>query len=209
MMLVVLAGCQPARQGARCRTTQFGDDGGDWVLQCRNGRWQQVATKRDVALALLAAQNSKAAPAPEVPTGVTSAAGSDDYPARLRSARQDSVIDPWGFPNRQCTSFVAWRLASANGYRIAVPLGDASMWDEQFAGYAVVNTTAAVGAIAQWDANESGGGLGAGPLGHVGWVSAVNADGTATVEQYNVGSDGNYLRMDRVRAPRYIHVRDL
>src|SRR5207302_4721318 len=38
-------------------------------------------------------------------------AGTDDYPASLRNAAQDSLVDPWGFYNRECTSFAAWRLA--------------------------------------------------------------------------------------------------
>jgi surface antigen len=46
-----------------------------------------------------------------VVAGAASAtAGVDDYPANLKSAAQDSLVDPWGFYNRECTSFVAWRL---------------------------------------------------------------------------------------------------
>ena len=73
---------------------------------------------------------------------------------------------------------------------------------------AAVNGTPTVGAIAQWNENESYGGLGAGPLGHLGWVEAVYADGSVMIEQYNLGSDGAYVQM-HTRAPRYIHVRDL
>ncbi|MFC3454818.1 hypothetical protein [Amycolatopsis speibonae] len=35
------------------------------------------------------------------------AAGTDDYPAPWRSAAQDSLLDSWGYYNRECTSFVA------------------------------------------------------------------------------------------------------
>lgn len=41
--------------------------------------------------------------------------GTDDYPAKLKNARQDALVDPWLFYNRQCTSFVAWRLNNDNG----------------------------------------------------------------------------------------------
>jgi hypothetical protein len=43
-------------------------------------------------------------------------AGTNDYAAYLRDARPDSLIDPWRFYNRECTSFVAWRLNSRNRF---------------------------------------------------------------------------------------------
>ncbi|MFN8052249.1 MAG: CHAP domain-containing protein [Acidimicrobiales bacterium] len=202
MMVGLLTACQPARVGAKCRTTDFGDDGGSWVLQCRGGRWQRMLTKQRVAELILTAQ----AQAAGVVAGST--APSDDYPANLRTAARDAVTDPWGFPNRECTSFLAWRLSSRNGYSLPTYVGDATTWDDQLAPYAAVNGTPAVGAIAQWNANESYGGLGAGPLGHVAWVQAVYSDGSVMVEQYNLGNDGSYVQM-HTRAPRYIHVRDL
>lgn len=203
VLTTLLSACQPARVGARCSTSDFGDDGGDWVLQCRSGRWQRALTKKQAVEIMVAAQSK----APGVTAGTPAA--NDDYPARLRNVTIDSVFDEFGFPNRQCTSFVAWRLASRNGVRLPVAPGDARLWDDRLAPYAVVNSTPAVGAIAQWNENESYGGLGAGPLGHVGWVQQVNADGTVTIEQYNVGSDGTYLQIHHTRAPRYIHLEDL
>jgi len=50
-LLIALAAsaCVPGvRAGARCRTTDFGDDG-TFVLRCQNGRWVRVATKAQVA----------------------------------------------------------------------------------------------------------------------------------------------------------------
>jgi len=44
------------------------------------------------------------------PQPVSAASGVDDYPSRLKNAPQDSLVDPWQFYNRECTSFVAWRL---------------------------------------------------------------------------------------------------
>ena len=59
--------------------------------------------------------------------------GSDDYPARLKAAAQDALVDPWMFYNRECTSFVAWRLNHDAGvdfsnYYLGVHWGDASNW---------------------------------------------------------------------------------
>ena len=196
--LLLLAGgitaCQRASVGARCRTTDFGDDGGDWVLQCRNGRWQRMLTKQRVAEIVIAAQASNP---DRVAAG--SIAPHDDYPAAWRNAAISSANDFWGFPNRQCTSFLAWRLHQASGYTVPPNLGDAAAWDDRLAPLARVDQTPAVGAIAQWNANESAGGLGAGPLGHLGWVQAVYADGSVMIEQYNLGSTGQYAQL-RTRA---------
>jgi len=39
----------------------------------------------------------------------------DDYPTDLASAPRDSVVDPWLFYNRECTSYVAWRMNRDHG----------------------------------------------------------------------------------------------
>jgi hypothetical protein len=45
------------------------------------------------------------------------AIGYDDYPISIRRPTpQDAVSDPWRFLNRECVSFVAWRLNSAYGF---------------------------------------------------------------------------------------------
>jgi hypothetical protein len=54
VVLVALGGCQPARLGARCATSDFGDGGGAWVLRCENGRWARFITKAQTARAILA-----------------------------------------------------------------------------------------------------------------------------------------------------------
>src|SRR5579862_5177280 len=52
-----------------------------------------------------------------VSPGQTAGAASlgNDYPSNLADAAKDSLVGPWQFYNRECTSFVAWRLNSANG----------------------------------------------------------------------------------------------
>lgn len=150
------------------------------------------------------------APAPR-PTS-----GRDDYPYASSSGNAN---DRWGFTERQCTSFVAWRLAQAGS-----PLdnanrawGDASHWDDSARRQGrTVTTTPAVGTVAQWGAGErspyyaagSGtvnGTFTAGGTGHVAWVLSVYSDGSALVEQYNLYGDESYSTM-RVKAPRYLHL---
>ncbi|MCR6487835.1 CHAP domain-containing protein [Amycolatopsis sp. OK19-0408] len=132
--------------------------------------------------------------------GVAPAASAwtDDYPSPWRSAAQDSTSDSWGYKNRECTSFVAWRLHARNGFEMPRGIGNGGTWHSWFAarGYAV-NGTPAVGAIAE-------------SATHVAWVEAVNGDGTVTVEDYNYGYTGTYgERRVAVSAFHYIHARDI
>lgn len=128
----------------------------------------------------------------------TATAGTDDYPAQWRNAAQDSTIDSWGYYNRECTSFVAWRLHARNGFEMPRAIGNAGSWGSWFSahGYAV-NGTPGVGAIAE-------------SSGHVAWVEAVNGDGTVTIEEYNYNYNGTYNER-RVAAStfHYIHARDI
>jgi PKD repeat protein/surface antigen len=132
-----------------------------------------------------------------------SARAVDDYP---HSGAPSSGVDPWHFFYRQCTSFVAWRMENNNGIDFDNNMndghwGNAYNWDDNaiLLGY-TVNSTAAVGAIAQWNETEVGGGYG-----HVAWVQSVNADGSAVIEEYNFSSPLAYGTRT-VTAPRYIHV---
>ena len=140
-----------------------------------------------------------AAPAPK--------AGGDDYPWRTSAG---TANDTWGFTQRQCVSFAAFRLAQ-HGDTIdnSQGWGSALHWDETARARGVaVSSTPRVGAIAQWNAGEGstvagGGRFTAGSYGHVGYVAAVYSDGTALVEQYNLGGDRSYTAL-RMTAPRYL-----
>jgi surface antigen len=156
----------------------------------------------------------------------------DDYPAALRTATQDSIIDPWRFYNRECTSFVAWRLnvqLGATSYpggpwkfsnfmtaqgvpgTGGVQFGNAGTWDAAATklGYRV-DTIPAVGAVAQWRGGESSYNWSGSALGHVGIVVAVAGDGTITMASYNAGSPrGTYNLIANIKAPRYLHIADL
>ncbi len=144
----------------------------------------------------------------------TQAGGGDDYPYRSATS---NASDPWGFTERQCVSFAAWRL-SQHGRALnngKDSWGSALSWDDTARRLGrTVGTTPTVGSVAQWNAGESSpyygpgsatanGSFAAGGYGHVAWVKAVYADGSALVEQYNLGSDRSYSVM-RVKAPRYL-----
>ncbi len=139
-------------------------------------------------------------------TGVGGVLG-DDYPADLRSAPRDSLIDPWRFYNRECTSFVAWRMNSANhvafsNFMSGGRFGNAGTWDDnaRALGY-VVNSVPARGAIAESDREGSGG--------HVAWVAAVG-NGTVTIEDYNYSAPGGYgTRTVPTTTYVYIHIEDM
>lgn len=127
----------------------------------------------------------------------------DDYPAQWRNVAQDSVVDTWGEYNRECTSFVAWRLHSKNGFEMPFN-ADAGLWKSkaQALGY-VVDSNPAVGSVA-WDS------------GHVAWVAAVPSSTTVTIEDYNhyiSGSsgpvDGAYHTSTVAKSTyQYIHFKD-
>lgn len=136
----------------------------------------------------------------------------DDYPYKTSPVQDPCLGDAWGFCVRNCTSFVAWRVNETDGvsftnYMGGGHWGDAQHWDDNAAqlGYAV-NTTPAVGAIAQWNAYD---GCGDCPVGHVAWVESVNENGTVDVEEYNFLNGYAYGTRTNVTAPRYIHVQDL
>ena len=133
-------------------------------------------------------------------------AGTNDYPANLRDAPADSLIDPWRFYNRECTSFVAWRLNNRNGFPFKNDLngdgrldfGNASNWPAAAKAFGYrVDSQPAIGAVAAWN-------------GHVAWVEAVSADGTITVEDYNWGLTHQYKEHREPAAGRqYLHFKDM
>jgi surface antigen len=164
---------------------------------------------------------TRSAPRPVSKPSVSQTAqpwGSNDYPYRYQSNYY--AVDRWGFTQRQCVSFAAWRLAQ-HGHAIdnnKDSWGSAYTWDDtaRRLGFSVTHT-ARVGEIAQWNAHEDSpyygkgasspnGSFVAGGYGHVGWVMQVYADGSALVEQYNMSNSRSYSVM-RVKAPRYLVIR--
>jgi len=60
-------------------------------------------------------------------TAAPAHATTDDYPAEWRTAPLDAKRDTWGFPTRECTSFVAWRMHGRNHVDLPT-LGDAKQY---------------------------------------------------------------------------------
>ncbi len=199
------------RIGARSRGT---------FMPYRAPRWRRASVVLITAVAMILL-----ASVPRFMSSPALAAGTgDDYPSNLKTAQLDSLTDPWAFFNRECTSFAAWRLNQQSGRtsapwaftnymagpnRTAVHFGFAYQWDDAASsGGWPVNSTPAVGAVAQWNQNERGQGFIAGPNGHVAIVEAVNPDGSVTTEDYNALGTGFYATHTNVRAPRYLHIAD-
>jgi len=165
------------------------------------------------------AQAATAAPVPVV--GHARLAG-DDYPyATLGQFEQSQQIDPWNEFDGQCDSFAAWKVyenlggtARAEADRVPdagfVPAdaarspvwgtagptgrptwGDARDWGAaaKAAGYRV-DSVPRPGAIAWW--SDRGTSM---PLGHVGYVTDVYADGSIAVESYNLRDNGEYSKI--------------
>jgi len=150
-----------------------------------------------------------------LPFATPALAAGDDYPWRTSTV---NAADRWGFTQRQCVSFVAWREAQA-GHPInnaTQRWGSALDWDAAAVRLGKrISSRPVRGAIAHWNAYErspwwangssvANGYLTAGGYGHVGWVRSVNADGSAVVEQYNMNGNRSYS-VTRVKAPRYIY----
>jgi surface antigen len=126
------------------------------------------------------------------PERVSAASGVDDYPSRLKNAAQDSLVDPWQFYNRECTSFVAWRLNSENNvpftdYFQGAHWGNASNWKNAAKSLKIpVDNNPTRGAVAWWAAGSAGS-----SRGHVAWVQVVG-DSSITIEEYNYLHEGFY-----------------
>lgn len=144
-----------------------------------------------------------------------SAAG-DDYRWRLD---QSWTADRWGFTKRQCTSFVAWRLAQRSHAidNRRQRWGHARDWDNTARRLRVgIGSRPVVGAVAHWNAGETGawysrgstrpnGTMRAGSYGHVAYVQAVYRDGSVLVSHYNTSGTRRYSTA-RLKAPRYLYV---
>lgn len=96
--------------------------------------------------------------------------------------------DPWRVYIRYCTSWVAWALHDRNSFEIPGAFGYAKDWATNAANDKyTVNTTPAVGSVAQWNAYPWNG-----KSGHVAWVEAVNSSTSIVVEEYNFTNSGGW-----------------
>ncbi|SDW95818.1 Surface antigen [Marininema mesophilum] len=128
------------------------------------------------------------------------------YPYKYAST---SGVDPWQFYNRQCTSFVAWRM-NQHGLKFDNNMqgghfGNAENWDENARSIGMtVNNKPAVGAIAQFDPGVGG----AGSIGHVAYVTEVKGS-SVEVEEYNLETPYGFGKrvIPASSVSNFIHVR--
>lgn len=94
MLVMTLGGCQRAKIGARCHTKDWGDDGKNLVLQCKNGRWRRAMTKKQAAQIIVALINANklGAREPATPAGVATEPSPPDNPARGSGASRSNPI---------------------------------------------------------------------------------------------------------------------
>jgi surface antigen len=141
--------------------------------------------------------------------------GVDDYPTKLKTAKQDSLVDPWRFYNRECTSFVAWRLNNDNhvsftNHYLGPHWGDAAIWKKAALDSKVrVDGVPVVGSVAWWGKGSAGS-----SVGHVAWVLKVNSSASITIEEYNYLRRGFYdtrtISVTAAAWPQaFLHVADL
>jgi surface antigen len=130
----------------------------------------------------------------------------DDYPAKWKNAPQDSVIDNWRMYNRECVSFVAWALASRNGFDVKTVLapgqGNADEWPGQASAHGYrVNHTPGTGSVAYFAV---------GSYGHVAYVQRVSGS-NVYLEQYNADYHGHYSTetIPASAVTDFIHFKDL
>ncbi|MDR1970069.1 MAG: CHAP domain-containing protein [Candidatus Nomurabacteria bacterium] len=107
------------------------------------------------------------------------------YPAYLNNARKDALVDPWGMYNRECVSYVAWKVHQNYGN---MPywggIGNANQWLGNAARFGIpYGSTPKPGSVAAFNG---------GRWGHVAWVESVNDNGTINLSEYNWGGDGLY-----------------
>ena len=132
--------------------------------------------------------------------GNGSFARGDDYPLHYKNGSVE--IDQWRMYSRQCTSFVAFRLSSVNGFEIPPAYGNANEWGHRARreGYRV-DSKPEVGSIA-WSTE--------GYYGHVAWVSNVMGD-EIEIEEYNYGIRESYNKrvVKANTMTGFIHFKDL
>jgi hypothetical protein len=122
--------------------------------------------------------------------------GGDGYPY---CGTQDSYSDPWALYNRECVSYVAWRMSSVYGRKVGSfgGVGNAYQWINWNGN---VGTAYKMGAVAVSDPQPGDAVIlpsvyGLAPVGHAMVVESVNGD-WVHVSQYNFYGTGEYSTMD-------------
>lgn len=136
-----------------------------------------------------AAANAAASRTYSVANLTPGGAGCGAYPAVWCYAAQDTLVDDWGMYNRECVSYVAWKITASGRY---MPYwggrGNANQWpgNARSAGIATDSTPQVGDAAVMY----------VGYYGHVMYVERINSDGTLHVSQFNWRLQGEYSEMD-------------
>ncbi len=153
-------------------------------IQSNNSQMSRLRAEQAAAYAAYLAKNRGAS------YGVGES-GNGGYPSIWANAPQDTIIDNWGMYNRECVSYVAWKVDSSGRF---MPywggVGNAYEWPGNARRARIpVDNTPTVGSVAVWGSNA-----GLGWLGHVAYVEVVNGDRSIEVSQYNF-IHGQFSRM--------------
>jgi surface antigen len=177
------------------------------LLAQTNGQdasYQQLAKNKQAQADTLRAEqiaaNIKAAQQSNSQTLVSGVAGGGGYPGRWGNASMDTVVDNWSLYNRECVSYVAWKISTTGRF---VPnfsgQGNANQWESYVKRYGISSgNDPVVGSAAV---------LYVGAYGHIMYVEAVSSDKSRiTVSEYNYGYTGLYSKRSISSANlRYIY----
>lgn len=212
-----------------------------WYLKLKGGSWKRVSSTSTFKFKISAKyNNSKVSGSAQAAgrlltwnkmvsikvrgAGTTSASDGDqivlgakilgdDYKWGSKTKYSMSKLSPLRYYYRYCTDFVAWRLnkqaGTTNGnYKwtwanLTPRGGNANKWPN----YWPKNSTPQLGAVAWWKPGHGS------TLGHVAIVSAIYADGSITVEEYNWTNRGGYgvrtlKPSDRFYPDAFMHIQD-
>jgi peptidoglycan hydrolase CwlO-like protein len=152
--------------------------------------------KNNAEIARLQAAQAAAQAAYAASHGVSfyGTASNGGYPNRWANAPQDTKVDSWGMLNRECVSYVAWKVNSVGrhmphwgGDYTHHRGGNAYRWIDNADIDHIRRTGSAPspgawrpGIAVVWDTDD-----GVGSYGHVAYLDSVNSDGSIEVSQYN------------------------
>lgn len=160
---------QQAEQNRLLSLNQAQQNELDAQIQANNSKVSDLKRQQQAAIA---------AASRRLGVSILPGSGNGGYPDRWANAAPDSLVDTWGMFNRECVSYVAYRVAASGRY---MPywggFGNANQWvgNAQRAGIPT-GYEPRVGSVASMDI---------GYYGHVMYVEAVYGDGRILVSQYN------------------------
>lgn len=108
-----------------------------------------------------------------------------DYPSIWKDTPKETLVDSWGYQNRTCASYVAYKVWKTYGVSVA-NWGDGASWLSvaRINGYTVDNVPSKNAVIVYlW------------PPTHVQWIERINKDGTVHISQYDA-TNGKYSEQD-------------